>query len=375
MTMWFLAVLLAACEAGEDAAVLDQPPVFIVGQDLDAIRGYLESGCCPRPDALTAYLSFFNLRAEAAGYGGIGFDNVGKPLAEEHSWGSGPVDARKTANAFAIRDLAIGLHLIDTTGSGSLDRLIAGEYDVNIDKLVKLFALVEGTVYLRIGYEFDGAWNAAYADPARYVAAFRHIVEAVRSRNAGNVQFVWQASASPLDDVLDGHRENIVRFYPGDEYVDWFAFSWFHHPHAMPSVPVDHRPATPRELADEVLTLARAAAKPVMIAEAAPQGFDLERLARRSISPIWDGGAGTGFTAVSSDEIWRAWYEPLFHLLEDNRDVVRALAYINCDWDAQPMWGPPYAAGYWGDSRLQMNARLAKRFSRAVADWKSGFTR
>ena len=372
--MRILTLLLAtACAARAVGAGPDQPPVFIVGQDLGAIRGYLASGCCPRPDGLTAYLSFFNLRSSAAGYGGVGFDNAGEPLAAEHSWGSGPVDARKTATAFGVGDLAIGLHLIDTVGSASLDQLIAGEYDANIDKLLKLFALVEGTVYLRIGYEFDGAWNAAYADPARYVRAYRHIVETIRSRDAGNVRFVWHASASPVDDVLDGRREDIARFYPGNEYVDWFAFSWFHHPDARPSVAVDHPPATPRELAEEVLTMARAAGKPVMIAEAAPQGFDLSRLSRRSISPIWDGDAGTGPRALSTEEIWRAWYEPLFRLMNDNRDIVRALAYINCDWDAQPMWGPPYAAGYWGDSRLQANARLAKRFSRAVADWKSGF--
>ena len=372
--MRFLALLFsAACAAADDDVVLEQPPLFIAGQDLGAIRGYLESGCCPRPDGLTAYLSFFNLRAKAGGYGGIGFDNAGQPLRDEYSWGSGPVDARETATAFGIRDLAIGLHLIDAVGPGSLDRLVAGEYDANVDKLVQLIALVEGTVYLRIGYEFDGAWNAAYSDPTRYVAAYRYIVDQVRMRGADNVRFVWQASASPMDDVLDGGREDIARFYPGNEYVDWFAFSWFHHPDATPSVPVDHRPATPRELAAEVLAMARAAGKPVMIAEAAPQGFDLARSSRRSISPIWDGDAGTGPTAMSTDEIWRAWYEPLFQLMADNRDIVRALAYINCNWDAQSMWGPPYVAGYWGDSRLQANTELAERFSRAVAEWKSGF--
>ncbi len=372
--MRILALFLAtACAAGEPGSVVDHPPVFIVGQDLGAIRGYLDSGCCPHPDGLTAYLSFFNLRSEAGGYGGVGFDNAGHPLADEHSWGSGPVDARKTATAFGIPDLAIGLHLIDASGRGSLDRLIAGDYDGNIGKMLELFALVEGTVYLRVGYEFDGAWNAAYADAARYVLAYRHIVDTIRSRDGSNVRFVWQASASPADDVLDGHREDIARFYPGDAYVDWLAFSWFHHPDATPSVAVDHQPATPRELAGEVLAMARAAGKPVMIAEAAPQGFDLARLSRRAISPIWDGDAGTGLTSMSTEEIWRVWFEPLFHLMDDNRDVVRALAYINCDWDAQPMWGPPYAAGYWGDSRLQANTRLAERFSQAVADWKSGF--
>lgn len=368
-----MALALGAVCAASDDGLVDQPPVFLVGQDLGAIRGYLDSGCCPRPDGLTAYLSFFNLRSAAAGYGGIGFDNAGRPLPKVHSWGAGPVDARKTATAFGISDLAIGLHLIDTMGAGSLDRLVAGAYDANVDKLLQLAALVEGRVYLRVGYEFDGAWNVDYSDPARYVAAYRHIADRVRSDGGENIEFVWQASASPVDDVLDGGHEDIARFYPGDEYVDWFAISWFHHPDATPSAPVDHQPATPRELAGELLAMARAGRKPVMIAEAAPQGFDLARLSRRSISDIWDGDAGTGPTRLSAEEIWREWYEPLFRFLKDNRDVIRALAYINCNWDAQAMWGPPYAAGYWGDSRLEVNAELAERFSRAVAHWKSGF--
>ena len=366
-------VAASAVGTGDPLREIEQPPVFIVGQDLGAIRGYLASGCCPLPDGLTAYLSFFNLRSARHGYGGIGFDNAGHPLREEHSWGSGPVDARKTATAFGVPNLAIGLHLIDSPGSESLDRLIIGRFDAQVDKLLQLFAMVDGSVYLRIGYEFDGAWNAAYGNAARYVAAYRHIVDRIRSGGADNVSFVWQASASPVDDVLDGGHEDIDRFYPGDDYVDWFAFSWFHHPDAAPAVPGQHRPATPRELAGEVLALARAAGKPVMVAEAAPQGFDLRRSSRRSISAVWDGDAGTGPTALSTDEIWDAWYGPLFRLLDGNRDVVRALAYINCNWDVQPMWGPPYAAGYWGDSRLEANAELAARFSQAVTDWKSGF--
>ena len=367
----FAATLALAATDAEPQAI-DQAPVFIVGQDLDSIRGYLGSGCCPRPDGLTAYLSLRNLRAEAAGYGGIGVDLDGEPIALEHSWGAGPVNAYKTATAFGIDDLAIGLSLNDNDRPGMPEAVVAGEFDANVDRLRHLFAAVEGSVYLRVGYEFDGAWNGAYRNPAHYVAAYRHIADRVRGL-ADNVELVWQASASPIDDVLDGGHEDIERWYPGDAYVDWFALSWFMHPDARPSIPLEDLPLTPRELAGEVLAMARRAGKPVMIAEASPQGFDLAKSTRRELTPVWDGRAGNAPEAVTAEEIWEAWYAPLFALMDDNRDVVRALAYINCNWDAQAMWGPPYPSGYWGDSRLQANAALAERFGDAVTAWKSSF--
>ena len=344
--------------------------MFIVGQDLDAIRGYLDSACCPKPDGLTAYLSFYDLLSPERGYGGIGLDPAGTPTGLEHSWGAGPVNAYATATAFGADDLAIGLDLNASDRRGDLDRLVAGDYDANVAQLLRLFSHVRGTVYLRIGYEFDGRWNAEYRNPRRFVAAFRYLVDRIRLGGADNVAFVWQASASPLDDLLDAERENIGDWYPGDEYVDWLAFSWFLHPEARPSSAVEYEPPTPGELAGEVLALARTAGKPVMIAEAAPQGFDLAQSTGRHIGPNWDGLPGTGVRHVSAEEIWDAWYAPLFTLMDSNRDVVRALAYINCHWDAQPMWGPPYRAGYWGDTRLETNAWLARRFTHAVQLWK-----
>ena len=107
-----------------------------------------------------------------------------------------------------------------------------------------------------------------------------------------------------------------------------------------------------------------------MVAEATPQGFDLEALTRANVTPLWDGPAGEDTQAVSEDAIWQAWYGPLFDYLNANADIVRGLAYINCPWNDQPKWGPPYAEGYWGDSRLQLRPNLARRFSQAVAVWR-----
>jgi hypothetical protein len=57
--------------------------------------------------------------------------------------------------------------------------------------------------------------------------------------------------------------------------------------------------------------------------------------------------------------------------MEENRDVINALAYINVHWDSQDMWDAPYESGYWGDSRLQVNPFLAERFNQAIERWRS----
>ena len=73
---------------------------------------------------------------------------------------------------------------------------------------------------------------------------------------------------------------------------------------------------------------------------------------------------------ATDDEIWEHWFAPLFKLLDDNKDVIHVLAYINADWDSQAMWGPPYASGFWGDSRLEVNPEIARRFADAIERWK-----
>lgn len=45
---------------------------------------------------------------------------------------------------------------------------------------------------------------------------------------------------------------------------------------------------------------------------------------------------------------------------------MKAVAYINVDWDSQPMWGPPYRQGYWGDSRVQANPVIKARWLETV---------
>jgi len=373
-------VAAAGCPAGPGHINTSRfaPPagqrLLIIGQEQGSVAEYV-SGCakCPTPGGVTTYLGFYDLLSANAGFGGLGEDAAGN-AAPDADWGAGKTSAARMRERYPHSALVLGLDFSNGRRPGGLAEVARGVHDDKIARLAKFFAATSQPVYLRIGYEFDGSWNQGYEVHATYVAAYRRIVDGLRARNVDNVAFVWQASASPLDDILEhGHHENLRDWYPGSQYVDWIALSWFLPPHATPRASGF---AVPDQLAlaNEVLAIARTEHKAVMIAESAPSGYDLSRLTRANISPLWNGPAGADPVPRTADEIWTEWYEPLFSFIETNRDLIAALAYINANWDSQPMWGAPYANGYWGDSRIQVNERIEARWLAEIRrrEWLHG---
>lgn len=370
----FLSLLLVACGVTTEAAgvsldATEQPKIFIAGQDLGAIRGYYDSACCVKPDGNTAYINLYNILSEQHEFSALGINPEGEPLDINSDFGSGPVNVRKAAVNFP-GGLAIGLELVENQHPDAMAHLIAGQYDDHIRHLARFINMIDEPVWLRVGYEFDGVWNRGYDDPEKYKTAYRHVVDKLREAGVKNVEYVWQASTSPVDDVIEKHFEDIRNWYPGDEYVDWMGTSWFLTIDESPTTPTDYDPASQRVLTDQVLEFARARGKPVMIAESSPQGYDLANNFNANIAPIWDGAPKGEKKSVSDLDIWANWYEPLFRYINENSDVIRGLAYINANWDAQPRWGAPHNEGYWGDSRLEVNPEIAKRFNQAIVEWR-----
>ena len=343
--------------------------LLIIGQDMSSVTAYVKSGKFPPPGGVTTYLAFYQLlSSNHPAYGALGEDRHGEPSGFDVDWGAGRLNANSAALGFRQSSLVIGLSIAEgNAGSiwakGGLAAIGRGEHDDKIRRLAKFCQDIDKPVYLRIGYEFDGAWNRGYEDTVAYIAAFRRIVNGLRRAGADKVAFVWQASASPIDDIIDARHEQIEDWYPGDSYVDWMGLSWFLRADESP-----HQALTQRQLADEVLAFARARDKPMMIAESTPQGYDLEQLTRANSSPLRDGAAGESRQAKSADEIWQEWFEPFFDYIEVNRDVISAVAYINADWDSQSMWRSPYNQGYWGDSRIQANPSISARWRQQIMD-------
>ena len=254
--------------------------LLIVGQDLGAVGGisgyggYVE-GVGIVPGGVTTYTPLPGLN---------GLKNL-------VNWGSGDVSAQKIVESETFRNsvLAIGLYMVDKAGI-----IAAGKADASIEELGHwIQSLGNRPVFLRVGYEFEGSWN--HYNPADYIGAFRRIKDKFKDLGVTNCAFVWQSAG-----IDQGATGNLMQYYPGDDYVDWCAYSYF-----QPS------PAG-------MLSIARAHHKPVMIAEATPNRFDV--------------------ASMDGNSAWNGWYSGLIRHIYENSDVIKALAYINVDWKNQPQW-------------------------------------
>ncbi|MBN0048051.1 hypothetical protein JS756_28855 [Streptomyces actuosus] len=282
----------------------DGKALMVVGQDLGGIQGYVDGGL-PAPGGTTTYCDIAEANQPYILYGCRDDERV--------DYGAGPVNAYENLSDYPNSTLVMGLYIVDNSGQ-NLAKIADGRDDQYVDHLAHLFKDDGRPVYLRIGYEFDGPWN--HYDPTGYVKAFRHIVDRFRLLGVDNVAYVWQAATYMT-------TKPIEQWYPGDDYVDWTGVSYFQY------FPAPY---------DQMLEFSRAHGKPMMVAESTPQGYDLD--ARTN---YWNG-------AVTDEEIWYGWYAGFFDWVHENRDVVRAVAYINTEWNAQAMWG-----GLWGDSRVETN--------------------
>ncbi len=370
--------------------------LLAIGQDLKSLSDYREGGM-PEPGAVVTYSSFYNNTVNEHGinYGALGLDNGGNPTGVDTDWGAGPLNAASSCLGWEGSALVMALSMTENWNPNGLADIAAGRYNANIDKLVTFSKKFSNKViYLRIGYEFDGRWNGeeggGYHKREEYKRAWRHIVTRMRSQGANNVAFVWQSSTSPVDDVADRHwggqpnKENIGDWYPGDDVVDWCGLSWFIAPdEAINTFDFPLRDRNQDVLANDMIAFARARKKPVMVCEATPQGYDLEisehsstqsAVGRNSTGITYEGakvllsqgddaaksqfGPGTWFENISADQAWDRWFKPYLNFIKTNKDIIRAVVYINANWETQGLWDHPYEQGYWGDSRIEANPRI-----------------
>jgi len=203
----------------------------------------------------------------------------------------------------------VGLYMVD-----ALDGVIDGSYDTNLDHLGNWIKETKRPVFLRIGYEFDGGHN--HYDPAKYIQAYRHIVDRFRKNGVENAAYVWHSFGVPVSQPLEN-------WYPGDSYVDWFGISYFDQPQAM-MLPM--------------VQLAKTHHKPTMLAECTPKGC----------LTAW--GKGT----------WNSWFAPYFRFVEENH--VQAICYIDDNWNSIAMW----KGQNWGDARIEKNAYIQEHWLKEI---------
>ena len=302
-----------------------EPPagkvLVFIGQDNESVggtekwqNGYVDHFGVPA--GITHYVYFTEGKENRFG----GKFDVGTVdgLNAETQWASGPMCMRcyleSETLANTVAHLSISMEHDDEAA------VAAGEYDHNIQELVDFLKEFSHVPFLiRIGYEFDGSWNSY--EPVSFRRAWRRIVDQLRANDVTNFATVLATYRLDIPD------EVWEEYWPGDEYVDWLGYSYW----------------SGGTFSDKALDFARAKGKPIFIAESTPRGFDM---------------------ADSRDFIWNDWFRFFFQHIEENSDVIKAVSYINANWDGQDMWH----GGGWGNTRIQDNEYSTDRWREKMAE-------
>lgn len=201
----------------------------------------------------------------------------------------------------------------------------AGTDDYAIGQLCAGLVSLRRPVFLRPGYEFNGAWNGY--QPTGYIAAFRRIATRVHTC-APNTAIVWNWSVDAEMDTEAGGNPAPASsrwqpYYPGsanpndpNDAVDWWALNLF--------TSVGIRSAA----AEQFLQAAAASHHPVMIAESTPRGYNV----------------------ATSTTVWNDWFTPYFAVIHTHAGI-RSFNYINWNWAAYPQWSD------WGNARIETAPR------------------
>ncbi|APZ96410.1 glycoside hydrolase family 26 protein [Fuerstiella marisgermanici] len=105
-----------------------------------------------------------------------------------------------------------------------LEDVTQGVYDESIDRVAEV--LSESTVakYVSWGHEMDQDLTERYPwsgkDPQKFIAAYRYVIDRIRKSTEADLSFVWVG-------VL---KDTSVRYWPGDEYVDFIGMPVYSFP-------------------------------------------------------------------------------------------------------------------------------------------------
>jgi beta-mannanase len=110
-----------------------------------------------------------------------------------------------------------------------LSRIAGGAFDGFIRKFATEIRNYGGPLFLRPMHEMNGSWypwggNVNGNTPAEFIAAWRHIHDVFQQVGATNVTWVWSVNNYSVPRSPDNQ---VGRFWPGSNYVDWIGISSF----------------------------------------------------------------------------------------------------------------------------------------------------
>ena len=112
----------------------------------------------------------------------------------------------------------------------TLAKIVAGDFDSDLHAWARDARTFGSPILIEWGTEpngdwfsWNGKWNGgAGKGPKLYIAAYRHIVDLMRSEGANNLHWVWHVNWLDQPESKWNAFEN---YFPGSNYCDWIGLS------------------------------------------------------------------------------------------------------------------------------------------------------
>ncbi len=125
--------------------------------------------------------------------------------------------------------LPSGATLLISWDGVKYNQILNGSQDTLITQAAKNLKAYHKPVFLRWAWEMNGSWYDWGGpkngnSPQQFIAAWRHIHDIFEKQKADNVAFVWAPNwkSYPTEPWND-----MTKYYPGDDYVDWVGISGY----------------------------------------------------------------------------------------------------------------------------------------------------
>lgn len=156
--------------------------------------------------------------------------------------------------------LQIGLNFKVKDESEKTKEIVQGKYDKEIDCLAKKIKEIKNPVFIRIGYEFN---EPNKYKPQDFISAWRYVVIRLKDKEVNNFASVWCACTAFNENIKE-----VMEYYPGDDYVDWFGNDLF---------AVKNFKNNKIEITEDFCKVAKKHKKPLMIGESSPARTGVDR--------------------------------------------------------------------------------------------------
>jgi len=282
--------------------------IHLAGQSPDEFANYSNFVDATRPLAYSFYRGLIEFQNSSDAQNDQYWKNVAALLV---ALGQSPNGTRH----IVIPHIAVHLAYHDGTKYSDLNKKTLGEI-ANTDKYQKsIVALVKGLeqhirspVFLRLGYEFNGAWNG-YTPAQNYKKVWRKIHNELLKYSVlrRRVALVWDATCN-----VEMSLQQWEAWYPGDDIVDWWGVNVLATGDPVVNQicngynPADPTNRTALHTMTAFLDAASARGFPVLLAE------------------VMNRGIGTRL-----EQSWDAWFVPFFQGLVATHPAVRGFSYIN----------------------------------------------